>query len=90
MKKGILKIFGVVALAAGMLYNVQVFNAENGLDISMAALGVMAVANNEGGGCSGYRTWYTSGGVTPGNRLQEFYDCTCTFRSGYDPEGNCS
>lgn len=49
MKKGILKVFGVAALAAGMLYNVQVFDAENGLDISMAALGVMAVAQSEGG-----------------------------------------
>ena len=39
----------MAALAAGMLYNVQVFDAENGSDISMAALGVMAVAQNEGG-----------------------------------------
>ncbi len=54
MKKGILKVFGVAALAAGMLYNVQVFDAENGSDISMAALGVMAVANNEGGGGGGH------------------------------------
>ncbi len=49
MKKAILKFFGVAALAAGMMYNVQVFDAENGSDISLAALGVMAVANSESG-----------------------------------------
>src|SRR5690606_28729410 len=53
MKKAILKIFGVAALAAGMLYNVQVFNAENGSDISLGALENMAVAQNEGGSYGG-------------------------------------
>ncbi len=47
MKKAILKIFGVAALAAGMLYNVQVFDVENGSDISLAALVNMAVAQSE-------------------------------------------
>ena len=53
MKKSILKIFGVAALAAGMLYNVQVFDSERSLDISLAALGSLAVAQSEGGdrGC---------------------------------------
>jgi len=42
----------VAALAAGMLYNVQVFSSENGSDTSMIALGNMAVAQAEnGGGC---------------------------------------
>lgn len=53
MKKAILKVFGVAALAAGMLYNVQVFNAENGSDISLGALENMAVAQNEGGSYGG-------------------------------------
>lgn len=49
MKKVILKVFGVAALAAGMMYNVQVFSSENGPDISLATLGNVAIANNEGG-----------------------------------------
>ena len=48
MKKSILKVFGVVALAVGMLYNVQVSDVENGSDVSLATLGNVAVANSEG------------------------------------------
>lgn len=40
----------MAALAAGMLYNVQVFSSENGSDISMTTVGKMAIANNENGG----------------------------------------
>lgn len=50
MKKGILKVFGVAALAAGMLYNVQVFDTKSVSDISMAALGSIAIASSESGG----------------------------------------
>lgn len=53
MKKVILKIFGVVALAAGMMYNIQLFDSENSLDISLAALGNMAVAQGESSGSGG-------------------------------------
>ncbi len=51
MKKAILKIFGVAALAAAMIYNVQVFGTDGDAGISLAALGSMAVANNEGSTC---------------------------------------
>ena len=47
MKKGILKVFGVAALAAGMLYNMQVLDSENNSDISLAALKNSAVAKSE-------------------------------------------
>lgn len=47
MKKAILKIFGVAALAAGMLYNVQVFDEENRTNMALALTGNMAVANCE-------------------------------------------
>lgn len=47
MKKAILKIFGVVALAAGMLYNVQMSDSESSSNISLAALANVAVANSE-------------------------------------------
>ncbi len=46
MKKAILKVFGLAALAAGMMYNVQVFDTVNGSDISLAALVNMAVAQS--------------------------------------------
>src|SRR5690606_6455984 len=52
MKKAILKIFGVAALAAGMMYNVQVFESANSSDISLATLGSVAVAQSESGGGS--------------------------------------
>lgn len=48
MKKAILKVFGVAALAAGMMYNVQVSDVENGSDVSLATLGNVAVAQSEG------------------------------------------
>src|SRR5690606_6447574 len=51
MKKAILKIFGVAALAAAMIYDVQVFGRDGDAGISLAALGSMAVANNEGSTC---------------------------------------
>ena len=47
MKKAILKIFGVAALAAGMLYNVQVFDAENISGLSLISLENIAFALNE-------------------------------------------
>jgi len=49
MKKAILKIFGVAALAAGMIYNVQVSDVVSVSDISLAALGNVAAAQSEGG-----------------------------------------
>ena len=46
MKKAILKVFGLAALAAGMMYNVQMSDVENGSVISLAALGNVAVAQD--------------------------------------------
>jgi len=67
MKKAILKVFGVAALAAGMMHNVQVFESANSSDISLAALGNVAVAQSEiivhpictgtPGDCSGWVTY---------------------------------
>lgn len=52
MKKSIFRIFGMAALAAGMLYNVQVSDVASGSDVALSALGNMAAANPEGGaGC---------------------------------------
>lgn len=48
MKKALLKVFGVAALAAGMMFNVQVFDTGSISDISLAALGNVANAQNEG------------------------------------------
>ena len=47
MKKVLLKVFGMAAL---MMYNVQLFDTETGVDISLPALEKTAVAQNEGGG----------------------------------------
>lgn len=47
MKKMILRIFGVAALVAGMMYNVQVFDSGSSSNISLAALVNMAVAQSE-------------------------------------------
>lgn len=44
MKKVILKVFGVAALAAGMMYNMQVFDSESSSGISLAALENVAFA----------------------------------------------
>ena len=48
MKKVILKVFGVAALAVGVMFNAQVFDIENGSEVSLAALGNVAIAQNEG------------------------------------------
>lgn len=53
-----------------------------------------ALANGEesgatGSSCGGFRYWFT----TPNDefeRAKEFYDCTCTLRSGYEPGGSCN
>lgn len=47
MKKALLKVFGVAALAAGMMFNVQMSDTLNSSDISLAALGNVAVAQSE-------------------------------------------
>lgn len=53
-------------------------------------MNVEALANeeNSGANCSGYRDWAING-ENEGASKREFYDCTCTLRSGYDPSGNC-
>lgn len=50
MKKTVIRVFGLAALAAGMMYNVQVFDTKSVSDISMAALGSIAIASSESGG----------------------------------------
>lgn len=65
MKKAFLKVFGVAALAAGMMYNVQMSDYGSSSDISLAALGNVAVAQSEGGSCcvgSTFRISPISGG----------------------------
>jgi len=49
MKKGILKITGVAALAVLMAFNISSFTVEGGSDISLAYLGKMVYATTEGG-----------------------------------------
>jgi hypothetical protein len=47
MKKMLLKFTGIAALAALMAYNVQLFEADNDFDISLAYLANMAYAQDE-------------------------------------------
>lgn len=42
----------MAALAAGMMYNVQVLETEKNLDLSLVALGNAAIAQSESGGGS--------------------------------------
>lgn len=77
MKKALLKVFGVAALAAGMLYNVQVFDNEISSAIFLAALGNVAVAQSEGGGtnhdCQGGDTHCLTVVVSEDPRVEKKY-----------------
>jgi len=50
MKKSILKIFGAAALAVAMICNVQLTDSVESSFFSLAELGSIAVAQNEGAG----------------------------------------
>ncbi len=50
MKKVILKFFGLAALAALMIVNIQFFQADNSSDISLAYFENTVYAQSEGGG----------------------------------------
>lgn len=76
-------ILTVAVGAAGFLgTNKSSTEKEKMLDNNIEAL----TTTEPGSSCGGYRDWAISGT----SEKREFYDCTCTLRSGYDPSGNCN
>lgn len=86
-KKVFLAAFMTCMVSAAVLFGTTVNKTESKKIVDM---NVEALANeeNSGANCSGYRDWAING-ENEGASKREFYDCTCTLRSGYDPSGNC-
>lgn len=75
-------ILAVTVCAAGFLGTTNSNEKEKMLDSNVEAL----TDPESGASCGGYRDW----GVDGDSNKREFYDCTCTLRSGYNPSGNCN
>src|SRR5699024_7240424 len=75
------KVFGLAALAAGMLYNVHMIDAGNETNISLSALGNVAEASSEaGGGDKWIKVSYTQIISTQPFR----YVCNNQYKTGYN------
>lgn len=83
-KTYIAAIMTVAVCAAGLVATTtNKTESEKTLDANVEAL---TDPEMTGAQCGGYREWIIDNN-TP---KKEFYDCTCTLRSGYEPMGNCN
>lgn len=85
-------IFGAFVMAIACAGAIGVSNFGQGkkvADDSFTLANVEALSDPDvtpGRPCSGYREWGVNGFL---QTTKEFYDCTCTLRSGKRPKGNC-